>query len=128
MNKLLFYDTLVNELKTRSLIKEIKAGAEERGNIAFLSEKLPVNENEQYLKECVSLDENELCWKIFNSLYNELEKQIRTAEERELDHVLYVAADLMYSMGNLHDYVCIPQELFPEWFYVHEKLDKVRNG
>ncbi len=123
---MLFYDTLVNELRIRSLIKERQAGAEERGNIAFLSEKLPPNEYEQYLKDCVLLDENELCWKVFMSLYEELKKQRRTSEDRELDEVLFVAADMMHSMGKLHDYICIPQELFPEWFYTHEKLDKLR--
>ena len=121
MDKLLFYDALVSELKTRSLTGKIKAGAEERGNIAFLSEMLPVNENAQYLKECISLDDNGFCRKIFISLYDELKKQTRAPEERESDYILYTAADLMYSMGCLHDYVCIPRELFPEWFYVSEK-------
>ena len=121
MDKLLFYDALVSELKTRSLTGKIKAGAEERGNIAFLSEMLSVNENAQYLKKCISLDDNGLCRKIFNSLYDELQKQTRTPEERESDYILYTAADLMYSMGCLHDYVCIPRELFPEWFYVSER-------
>ena len=121
MDKLLFYDALVSELKTRSLTGKIKAGAEERGNIAFLSEMLSVNENAQYLKKCISLDDNGLCRKIFNSLYDELQKQTRTPEERESDYILYTAADLMYSMGCLHDYACIPRELFPEWFSVSEE-------
>ena len=53
--------------------------------------------------------------------FEELKEQTRTPEERESDYILYTAANLMYSMGCLHDYACIPRELFPEWLSVSEE-------
>lgn len=127
MDKILFYESLVSEIKKRSLSGEIAADGEERGNLAYLSEICPEGEYEQYLAECRELDDNELCWKLFNTLYDDQLAREKTEDEKDLDRVLFKGYKLMHSFKMLHDFVCVHSEQFPEWFYIHEKLDTIRN-
>lgn len=128
MDKIQFYESLVAEIKKRALSGDIAADWEERGNLAYLSELCPKEEYEQYLEDCCKLNDNELCWKLFNTLYDEQLKREKTEDEKDLDRVLFKGYKLMYSFKWLHDFVCIHSEQFPEWFHIHEKLDKIRNS
>lgn len=128
MNKLLFYESLVDDMSNRSQSGKIKADIIERGNLAFLSDEISSDEYTNYLEECKALDDNEWCWKIFNTLYDAVQKQDRTQKEIDLDRMMFKGYKLMYSMDKLHDFICVRPKLFPEWFYLHEKIEKVRNS
>ncbi len=127
MNKISFYERLVNEMNRRALNNsKIKAGAEERGNLAYLCEVLPENKNEAYLTDCMKLSDSEFCWKLFDTLYSEQLRQNKTQDEKELDLLLFKAYRLKRALKKLHAFKCVRQDLFPGWFYHHEKLDKIR--
>jgi hypothetical protein len=121
MNKISFYEAMIEEVRKRAVGNEkLKLGLEERGNLAVLSELVPERENERYLQECRELTDSDFCWKLYDTLR---QAEDLSEDKSVLAETRFKAYRLKHEMGKLHEFKCVVPKKFPKWFYLHEKLD-----
>lgn len=127
MNKIEFYEKMLETLRDKVSEGNMKEHEGLRGNLAYYCDICKQAEYENIIQSLQKMSVNDYCWTIYLTLYNHVIEQELSEEQRELIESEFVATKVLYRLRDLGSFECVFSKDFPEWFFIKEELDRIKN-